>query len=369
MDRAAIRGCNDIIFKLNMRTTLSSSRTRRSCQKLKDHELNRDRITGHVPSPTLLARFRTEPARAKDLADLLAEQLGSATAVAAYEDGGLWCVEVQFADSVDPHAARNALQPVVGTEAMRDLRFETVTARDWVATSLAGLQPVEAGGFIVHGAHDRARIPVNRIAIEIEAALAFGTGHHGTTRACLLALDRLAKTQAKKRRLGRARRPGTSSRVAALDVGTGTGVLAIAAAKRLHGRVLASDIDPAAVRIAAENATRNGVSMRVTNVRADGLAAGPIRRAAPYPLVFANILLAPLQKLAGPLARLTAPGAQVVLSGLLARQANAAVATYRSHGLRLDRRIILDGWATLVLRRHGDRRSRPRRETQVTRRR
>jgi ribosomal protein L11 methyltransferase len=190
----------------------------------------------------------------------------------------------------------------------------------------------------VHGAHDRAGIPPNRIGIEIEAALAFGTGHHGTTRGCLLALDRMCKSLA-----------GGAAPPRILDLGTGSGVLAIAAARVWRTRVLATDIDAAAVRVARANARLNRVGPLVEVVQAAGVAAPATRARAPFDLVFANILLEPLQRLAAPLTKIVAPGGRVVLSGLLTAQANAALAAY--HGFRLERRIVLDGWTTVVLTR------------------
>jgi ribosomal protein L11 methyltransferase len=181
------------------------------------------------------------------------------------------------------------------------------------------------------------RVGVNRIGIEIEAALAFGTGHHGTTRGCLLALDFLLK-RCRPRDI--------------LDVGTGTGVLAIAAAKRLRRRVLASDIDAAAVRIARDNARLNRSAPMVRVCRANGLAAPDIRAGAPFDLVVANILLAPLQKLAAPMTRIVTPRGRVVLSGLLSTQANAARAAYPNFAL--ERRIAVEGWTTLVLKRRAN---------------
>ena len=234
---------------------------------------------------------------------------------------------------------RRLTAAAAGTAAAKALRFERVAAKDWVRESLAGLAPVTAGRFVVHGAHDRARIPHNRIGIEIEAALAFGTGHHGTTRGCLLALDWLCKSLPPRR---------------ILDLGTGSGVLAIAAARALRRPVLATDIDGSAVRAARANAALNRAGGFVEVIRADGVTGAKLRERGPYDLVLANILLRPLQRLAAPLTRLTAPGTRVVLSGLLASQANAAIAAYR--GLALERRIDLDGWTTLVL----VRRQRPR---------
>ena len=204
------------------------------------------------------------------------------------------------------------------------------------AVALAWLKPVAGGRFVVHGAHDRAAIPSHCVGIEIEAALAFGTGHHGTTRGCLLALDQILRAHRPRR---------------ILDVGTGTGVLAIAAAKALRHHVLASDIDARAVAVATENARINHVAPLIAVLNTPGLAARRVREHAPYDLVFANILLAPLRLLASPMARLIAPQARVILSGLLATQANAGLAAYRSNDFALERRIVLDGWATLVLRR------------------
>jgi ribosomal protein L11 methyltransferase len=228
------------------------------------------------------------------------------------------------------------LSQIAGAESAARLTFEQIAAKDWVAASLADLKPVEAGRFTVHGAHNRARVAPNRLGIEIEAALAFGTGHHGTTRGCLLALDWIGKRR-------RARRM--------LDIGTGTGVLAIAAAKSFRHPVLASDIDAEAVAIARANASLNGISPLVRTTHAKGLTGLSFRQAGRFDLVFANILLAPLKALARPLRPLLAPGAHVVLSGLLADHESAALAAYRPHGLRLVRRFPLGEWMTLVLSR------------------
>ncbi len=243
----------------------------------------------------------------------------------------------------------------------------------------------------MHGAHDRGGVARNRIGIEIEAALAFGTGHHGTTRGCLLALDRMCKILSKQRaivyRHPEVRAKGAPRRMSAqalrgsrslssgratsrgpvgshlrvtepriLDLGTGSGVLAIAAARALRRRVVASDIDAAAVRVARDNARLNRAGPLIEVAQATGVTAPAIRAGAPFDLVFANILLEPLQRLASPLAKIIAPGGRVVLSGLLTSQANAALAAYR--GLALERRIALDGWTALVLqRRIGSRRA------------
>jgi ribosomal protein L11 methyltransferase len=283
-----------------------------------------------------VARLVCDERMARRIADSVSGSFDSAaTAVAAFEGtGGNWNVEVHFAQPPDEATVRQAIGQCAGTEAAAALTFETVAARDWVAASLADLKPVTAGRFTVHGAHDRVHVAPNRVGIEIEAALAFGTGHHGTTRGCLLALDRLLKQRYPRR---------------ILDLGTGTGVLAIAAAKALRQPVLASDIDPEAVAIARDNARLNGVGPLVECIRAGELSGRSFHARAPFDLVLANILLAPLTRLAGPMRRLLAPRANVILSGLLASQENAALAAYRPHGLTLVRRIPLGEWVTLVL--------------------
>jgi ribosomal protein L11 methyltransferase len=201
-----------------------------------------------------------------------------------------------------------------------------------VKASLEGLAPVRAGRFVVHGAHDRARVPANRIGIEIEAGLAFGTGHHESTRGCLLALDLIVRA-CRSRKI--------------LDIGTGTGVLAIAAARSLHRPVLASDIDRQSVHVARGNVSRNRARAEVTILHAAGLG----RIQGGYDLVFANILLEPLRRLATPMARVTAARGLIVLSGLLSAHASVLLVAYRSRGFVLVRRIVMGGWTTLVMRR------------------
>jgi ribosomal protein L11 methyltransferase len=296
--------------------------------------------TALAPDSSAVARFSTEAGVAQGIIGRIADSFDSTNAVAtAFEDaGGRWTIAIHFRDRPNVTAVRALVALAAGVEAANALVFETIAAKDWVKASLEGLSPVAAGRFVVHGAHDRARVPVNVISIEIEAALAFGTGHHGTTRGCLIALDRIAK-----RRL----------RGKVLDVGTGSGVLAIAAAKALRRPVLASDIDPRAVAIARDNARLNRVGGLVEVAHAAGLDARHFRARAPFRLVLANILLDPLRRMATPMARLTAPGGRVVLSGLLAAQARAALAAYRPRGLVLEQRIALEGWVTLVLRRPG----------------
>jgi ribosomal protein L11 methyltransferase len=294
-----------------------------------------------APATSVRAWFPARTTDVRPVLDGLADSFDSVhVAVAAAEAGdGRWTISLDFHDPPNQTAVRAVVALVAGAETANALVFETIAARDWVEASLAGLTPVAAGRFLVHGAHDRGRVAANRIGIEIEAALAFGTGHHGTTHGCLMALDRIVKQRSIH---GRGR---------VLDVGTGSGVLAIAAARALRVSVLASDNDPRAVRAARANARLNRAGTAVELIHATGLAACRFRTRAPFDLVLANILLGPLKLLARPLARLVRPGGHVVLSGLLPADANAALAAYRAQGLALERRIALDGWATLVLRR------------------
>lgn len=293
---------------------------------------------------SVVARLTTDRATAEQVFAMLGESLDPGkTALSMFEAAPgptpeTWTVACYCSDSVDPSALRSLVAAAAGSEAAGALRFESLAERDWVAASLAGLGPVAAGRFVVHGAHDRSNVPANRIGIEVAAALAFGTGHHGTTRGCLLAFDDLMKRHRPRR---------------VLDVGTGTGVLAIAAALALRRRVLASDIDGPAVRTARANARRNRAGTLVEILWANGVNARRLHDAGRYDLVFANILLEPLKALARPLGGMLARHGRIVISGLLPGQANAARAAYRTQGLSLERLWLVDGWATLVLRHDG----------------
>ena len=277
---------------------------------------------------------------AKRVVDLLNESFfeGQA-AIAAFEGpGGRWSITVHFAEPPDQVSIRELVGIAAGDEIAQAIAFDIVEAKDWVKATLEQLVPVRAGRFIVHGQHDRAKVPANKLGIEIEAALAFGTGHHGTTRGCLLLLDHVLKAWRPRR---------------VLDLGTGTGVLAIAAAKALRIKVLASDIDPLSVRVAADNARLNGSGDLVETIRATGFAAPEFAQRGPFDLVLANILANPLRQMATPMARHLAPSALVILSGLLPPQAQSVIAAYRGRGLVLKRHIQIEGWSSLLLQNIG----------------
>jgi len=274
---------------------------------------------------------------ARRVLDLLSESFfeGQA-AIAAFErSDGRWGITVHFAEAPDQTSIRELVGIAAGDDVARDITFDTVKAKDWVKATLEELVPVRAGRFVVHGHHDRSKVPSNKLGIEIEAALAFGTGHHGTTRGCLLLLDHVLK----------ARHP---ARV--LDLGTGTGVLAIAAAKALQVNVLASDIDPLSVRVARDNARLNTTGNLVETIRATGFSAPQFAKHGPFDLVLANILANPLRQMATPMARHLAPSALVILSGLLPYQAQGVIAAYRARGLVLLRHLRIEGWSSLLMR-------------------
>ncbi|MEP0943689.1 MAG: 50S ribosomal protein L11 methyltransferase [Rhizobiaceae bacterium] len=221
-----------------------------------------------------------------------------------------------------------------------ELVHEPVADIDWVTATLRELSPVDAGRFFVHGSHDRQAARHKRIPVEIDAGQAFGTGHHGTTAGCLEMLETCLRESSGQ--LGLPRR--------ALDVGTGSGVLAIALAKAARIPVLATDIDPLAIKVANENCRLNGVASHVQCVTAAGFQHPSFTQFGPADLVFANILARPLQALAHPMTAHLAPGAQVILSGLLPHQRARITAAYRAQNMVLQSWIIRDGWLTMLMR-------------------
>jgi ribosomal protein L11 methyltransferase len=218
----------------------------------------------------------------------------------------------------------------------RDVHVALLPDVDWIKLSQEGLPPVRAGRFFVYGAHDAGTVPHGVVPIKIEAGLAFGTGHHETTALCLRVLSDLAK----RRRFDNV-----------LDLGCGTGLLAIGAAKLWRKPVLASDIDVVAVEVTKENARANGVAPMIHALTADGLTHPALAKHAPYDLVIANILAGPLTKLAPDIARALAPGAMVILSGLLRWQENLVVSFYRPQGLILRNASREGMWSALLLER------------------
>ena len=286
----------------------------------------------------------TDERRARAVADLIVESFEPAEAAStAFEThkpwpggGRAWLVEAYFGFAPDEEAVRALIAAASDEATARSAAFGLIEKRDWVANSLAGLKPVRAGRFLVHGAHDRARVRPNDVAIEIEAGLAFGTGHHGTTRGCLILFDRLIK-----RRIP----------AAVLDVGCGAGVLAIAAARVLKRKVWAGDIDPTAVEVASANAWLNGVGALCRPVLSRGVEARALREGAPYDLAFANILAKPLKLMAPSLASVIAPEGEAIVSGLILADVPGVLASWRALGFHLAERVDLEGWASLRLRR------------------
>lgn len=267
---------------------------------------------------------------------------------AAFEDDGLPIAVLEVDEDRDIHeVSLYAEDDVDGVEARmkavlaglsvpRAVEREALPDIDWVARSLEGLKPVHAGRFLVHGAHDRAKRRSGEIAIEIEAGLAFGTGHHGTTAGCLETLEKVVRREHPRN---------------ALDLGTGSAVLAIALAKLAHIPVLATDIDPIAVRVAAANARLNRVQALVECVTAPGFHHPIFAARAPFDLIVANILARPLMRLAPEMAAHIALGGSLVLSGILERQRDAVVSAYVGQSFRHVRTLHREGWVTIHLKR------------------
>jgi ribosomal protein L11 methyltransferase len=258
------------------------------------------------------------------------EQIEPAPVVSAFELGerGLWEVEAFFADEPD----EADLQARFGVP----MRVIAIEDENWVARALDGLPPVETGRFFIYGSHDASIVPPQKIGLKIEASYAFGTGHHGTTRGCLLAFEHLSRRRSFRN---------------ALDLGCGTGVLALAFARLLRMPVVATDIDPLATRKAIENARINNALPWMRIETANGFRSPLIGDNAPYDLIFANILAGPLMKLMPGIWASTAPGGNVILSGILDEQALGICSIARSFGFRILRRSALEGWVTLILQR------------------
>lgn len=272
---------------------------------------------------------------AEALGEMLERLEPAPTGVGVFEiedASGLWEVGGYFTEPPDEIALALAAA-ACGAGAFA---VSALPETDWVAKVRRDLAPVEAGRFFVYGSHDAGRVPQGRIPLLIEASMAFGTGHHGTTLGCLQALDRLATA-------------GFAPEAVA-DIGCGTAVLAMAAARLWPVPVLAADIDPVAVEVAEANVAANGLAGRVRCLEAAGFDHPEIAAAAPFDLIFANILKGPLIELAPDMAVHSAPGGRVILSGILVPQADEVTEVYRRAGYSLEDRLDIVDWTTLTLR-------------------
>ncbi len=284
-----------------------------------------------------LLELETTAAAAPVFMDALDE---IAITVSSFEaDGGrIWQVTAMF-DAMPDHAA---IAPVIALAAaaagVKEPEFvvRPLEARDWLAENRASFPPIRAGRFFIHPTFFEGIPPAGSHAIALDAGTAFGTGSHGTTKGCLLALDRIARRRRPRRML---------------DMGCGSGILAIAMAMAWKRPVLAVDIDEEAVRVTAENAQANRVANWVRATAGPGFDAPAMQGRRDYDLIVANILARPLISMAPALARALAPGGEAVLSGLLTHQENQVISAYRAQGLALVRRARIDDWSTLLLRR------------------
>ncbi|MGB0960843.1 MAG: 50S ribosomal protein L11 methyltransferase [Halocynthiibacter sp.] len=247
------------------------------------------------------------------------------------DDSGLWEVGVYFVDEPDETPLLLATMAC----GAKPFVISEVPDEDWVAKVKRELAPVEAGQFFVYGSHDADAVPDGKIPLLIEAAMAFGTGHHGTTLGCLRALDRIADDGFVGKNV--------------IDVGCGTAVLAMAAAKIWDGTIIASDIDEVAVDVARANAASNGLEGRLHCLEAAGFAHPEIEAKAPFDLIFANILKGPLMALAPDMATYGAEGAYVILSGILNEQSQAVQDVYKENGFRVLSDTQIGDWTTLLL--------------------
>jgi ribosomal protein L11 methyltransferase len=298
---------------------------------------------GKAKKAAQLWQLRVElPAHeAEAMAALEAVLEAHALALSRFEraKGRRWRIEALF-DRKPPRREAAAWLDLAGL-GDRAFQIEPVPPRNWVAESRARLPALKVGRFFIHGSHHEEPVPRGKIGLEIDAGLAFGTGRHETTRLCLELIGRLASHPP--------RRP--------LDLGCGTGILALAMARLWDVPVLAADNDPQAVAVARENVRRNGLAARVRVVKSDGYRAAALRRAAPFDLVVANILANPLIEMAPGLVRHLAPGGRAILSGLMTEQEREVLAPYLAHGLRCEARLRRDDWSALLLRKPGRRSS------------
>jgi len=287
-----------------------------------------------MPSFSALTTLPGE-APGQALADAMEGMTPAPTGVGVFEieDGsGLWEVGAYYLERPDDIA----LALLAAAHDTQPFAVSEIPDKDWVAEVRRELKPVFAGRFVVYGGHDAAHVPAEKIGLHIEAAMAFGTGHHGTTQGCLMSFDALLQK-------------GLVARNVA-DIGAGTAVLAMAAAKVLNGRFIASDIDPIATETARANVAANGLRGRVQCLTSVGFRHQALHNLAPFDLVFANILAGPLKKLASEMAVHTARGSVLILSGILNRQAKSVENTYEGFGFGIIERRVIGEWTTLTLR-------------------
>lgn len=281
----------------------------------------------------------TTEVQAGEVLDLLSEVFGEEDVAIATtevdEKRDIWEASVYLL-AADEDEIRGRVEDALSIS-FPDLKLEreVIPDVDWIAKSLEGLKPVRAGRFLVHGAHDRDKVRVNDIAIEIEAGQAFGTGHHGTTAGCLEMIEQVLRARTIRN---------------ALDLGTGSGVLAIAVAKMRPVPVLATDIDPVAIKVAKENARLNGIVSGMALETAPGFHSDSFRKYGPFDLIIANILARPLIRMAPQLVTHLAPGGTVILSGILASQRWKVLSAYNGMRLSHVRTIWRNGWVTIHLR-------------------
>ena len=297
-------------------------------------------MTGLAAAPSWKVEVVVPAAASDSIAEIVE---GYTTAISLFPDpsGGAIRVSGYAAEAPDEAALRADVAAAARRAGIAAPAVDVVwlPAIDWAAVNRESFTPLRVGGVWIRDSYHDEPAPVGAVTIVVDAATAFGTGHHGTTQGCLAALDHFA---------GRPRRLPLGP---VLDLGCGTGILGMAAAKRLHRQVVATDIDPVAVAMARYNVKTNGLGSLVRPLCGRGYAAHAIRRAGPYALILANILARPLERMAPDCARHLRPGGYAVLSGLLTSQERPVIAAHRQQGLILAARYRIDGWSTLVVRR------------------
>ncbi|SOE10660.1 [LSU ribosomal protein L11P]-lysine N-methyltransferase [Hoeflea halophila] len=288
--------------------------------------------------------FRTDEAganRGLDLLDRIFEDEGlPVSTMEIDEERRIWEVSIYAPGDPDETLRQRIADCLAGDFPKAMIELETFGDTDWIAKSLEGLKPVRAGRFMVYGAHDRDAVRPHDLAIELEAGQAFGTGHHGTTAGCLEMIEIVM----------RAHPEGFGGVDPVLDLGTGSGVLAIAASMLGPVRVLATDIDPVATRVARYNVRHNRASRQVDCVTAPGFHSTHFGECGPFGLIIANILARPLMRMAPDIRRHLAPGGSVILSGILASQRWQVLAAYNGQGMRHVKTLWRNGWVTMHLK-------------------